>query len=62
MYHSELWNPLKSFIFNSLKIKVATYPIIVSLEIRCFSLRIYSNVNGKCVAEQHFDPEMVYGW
>ena len=29
---TELWDPLKSFVLNSLKIKVAPFPIILSLD------------------------------
>ena len=49
---TDLWDPLKSFILNSLKFKVAPYPIIVSLD----TLKVwrsplhavfYWNVKGK---------------
>ena len=33
LLHTELWDALKSFILTILKIKVAPYPIIVSLEL-----------------------------
>ena len=61
---TELWDALKSFILDSLKIKVAPHPIIVSLDTLRWSRKIFlylmieqtSNIE---LQESHFPCELI---